>query len=202
MNYPCKTEEVHHFCPKLAHHFHKIREGVKKNRIYLGLCPKLWVGGSKGGSKVPNFLVKITIQLFLLQTSRNVLKHVIHKWGGHIWPFHDALRPQRWNFVRKISHFFKKIKCSKQPKKQNKLNFYFSLSGVPNVRGGWVGSDVWDKVPNKYGFFLTPSLSYLSEYSLLWQLFTDSGSGFLNCIGGSAAPALLFQTISQASRSM
>ena len=28
-----------------------------------------------------------------------VLKHVIHKWGGHIWPFHDALRPQRfWNF--------------------------------------------------------------------------------------------------------
>ena len=39
-----------------------IREGVKKNRIYLGLCPKLWVGGSKGGSKVPNFLVKITIQ--------------------------------------------------------------------------------------------------------------------------------------------
>ena len=76
-----------------------LREGVKKNRIYLGLCPKLWVGGSKGGSKVPNFLVKITIQLFLLQTSRNVLKHVIHKWGGHIWPFHDALRPQRfWNF--------------------------------------------------------------------------------------------------------
>jgi len=21
------------------------------------------------------------------------------------------------------------------------------------MRGGWVGSDVWDKVPNKYGFF-------------------------------------------------
>ena len=76
-----------------------IREGVKKNRIYLGLCPKLWVGGSRSRSKVPNFLVKISIQLFLLQTSRNVLKHVIHKWGGHIWPFHDALRPQRfWNF--------------------------------------------------------------------------------------------------------
>ena len=32
-----------------------VREGVKKKRIYLGLCPKLWVGGSKGGSKVPNF---------------------------------------------------------------------------------------------------------------------------------------------------
>ena len=152
-----------------------LREGVKKNRIYLGLCPKLWVGGSKGGSKVPNFLVKITIQLFLLQTSRNVLKHVIHKWGGHIWPFHDALRPQRWNFVRKISHFFKKIKCSKQPKKQNKLNFYFSLSGVPNVRGGWVGSDVWDKVPNKSGFFLTPSLKWSRYLRLLgpnWRSWT------------------------------
>ena len=60
-----------------------------------------------------------------------------------------------WNFVRKFSHFFKKIKCSKQPKKQNKLNFYFSLSGVPNVRDGWVGSDVWDKVPKKYVFFDT-----------------------------------------------
>ena len=63
-----------------------------------------------------------------------------------------------WNFVRKTAHFLKKIKCSKQPKKQNKLNFYFSLSGVPNVRGGWVGSDVWDKVPKKT-FFLTPSLN-------------------------------------------
>ena len=48
---------------------------------------------------------------------------------------------------------------SKQPKKQNKPNFYFSLSGVPNVRGGWVGSDVWDKVPKKK-FFFTPSLIF------------------------------------------
>ena len=103
----------------------------KKNVFIWDFFSKLWVGGSRSRSKVPNFLVKISIQLFLLQTSRNVLKHVIHKWGGHIWPFHDALRPQRfWNLVRKISHFFKKIKCSKQPKKQNKLNFYFSLSGV------------------------------------------------------------------------
>ena len=56
------------------------------------------------------------------------------------------------NFVRKISHFFKKIKCSKQPKKQNKLNFYFSLRGVLNLRGGWVGSNVWDKVLKKTFF--------------------------------------------------
>ena len=112
----------------------------------MGLCPKLWVGGSRSRSKVPNFLVKISIQLFLLQTSRNVLKHVIHKWGGHIWPFHDALRPQRfWNFG---------IFVRKQPKKQNKLNFYFSLSGVLSVRGGWVGQS-----PKKTGFFLTPSLT-------------------------------------------
>ena len=57
------------------------------------------------------------------------------------WCFKAPKILEFWNFVRKISHFFKKIKCSKQPKKQNKLNFYFSLSGVPNVRGGWVGSD-------------------------------------------------------------
>ena len=49
---------------------------------------------------------------------------------------------EKYLIFSKISHFFKKIKCSKQPKKQNKLNFYFSLSGVPNVRGGWVGSDI------------------------------------------------------------
>ena len=57
--------------------------------------------------------------------------------------------------TKNFSFFQKKIKCSKQPKKQNKLNFYFSLSGVPNVRGGWSGSDVWDKVPKKNIFFDT-----------------------------------------------
>ena len=80
-----------------------------------------------------------------------------------------------WNFVRKISHFFKKIKCSKQPKKQNKLNFHFSLSGVLNVRGGWVGSDVWYKVLKKT-FFFTPSLRDMItnqqkvKYGLLCQI--------------------------------
>ena len=38
--------------------------------------------------------MKTHIQLFVLQTSRNLLKHIIHKWGGHIWPFHDDLRAQ------------------------------------------------------------------------------------------------------------
>ena len=52
------------------------------------------------GSKVLNFLVKIHIKLFVLQTSRNVLKHMIQKWGGQIWPFHDALRHHRFLTVR------------------------------------------------------------------------------------------------------
>ena len=67
---------------------------------FLGFCPKLWVGG---GSKILNFLVKIHIQLFLMQTSRNVLKHIIQKWGGHTWPFHDALRPQRFSTVKRLT---------------------------------------------------------------------------------------------------
>ena len=56
---------------------------------------------------------------------------------------------------KNCSFFQKKIKCSKQPNKQNKLDFYFSLSGVADVRGGWVGSNVWDKVPKKNVFFDT-----------------------------------------------
>ena len=69
-------------------------------------------------------------------------------------------------FSEKLLIFSKKIKCSKQPKKQNKLNFHFSLSGVPNVRGRWVGSDVWDKVPKKTkSFFWTfPWLVFPARY--------------------------------------
>ena len=78
------------------------------------------------------------------------------------WCFKAPKILEFWNFVWKFLIFSKKIKCAKQPKKQNKLNFYFSLSGVPNVRAGWVGSDVWDKVPNKYGFFYTfPYCTYV-----------------------------------------
>ena len=73
-------------------------EGCKKTSVFfLGLCPKAM---GTWGSKVLNFLVKIHIKLFVLQTSRNVLKHMIQKWGGHIWPFHDALRPHRFLTVR------------------------------------------------------------------------------------------------------
>ena len=65
-----------------------LREGVQKNGFFGTLSQTM----SRWGSKVPNSLVKTTIQSFLLQTSRNVLKHVIHKWGGHIWPC-DKVRP-------------------------------------------------------------------------------------------------------------
>ena len=37
-------------------------------------------------------------------------------------------------------------------------SFFYDF--VPNVRGGWVGSDVLDKVPNK-SVFLTPSLRFI-----------------------------------------
>ena len=123
----------------------------------MGLCPKLWVGGSK----VPNFLVKITIQLFLLQTSRNVLKHVIHKWGGHIWPFHDALRPQRWNFVRKNSIFFQKKIALNSLKSKINLTFIFHLVESQTCAVGRWGPMFGTKSQINT-FFLTPSLIHTS----------------------------------------
>ena len=75
-------------------------------------------------------------------------------WGSRVPNKYMDPCPTNLSFFQK-----NKTKCSKQPKKQNKLNFHFSLSGVPNVRGGWVGSDVWDKVLKKLVFFLTPSLT-------------------------------------------
>ena len=71
-------------------------------------------------------------------------------WGSRVLNKYMEFCPKNPSF------FQKKIKCSKQPKKQNKLNFYFSLSGVPNVRSGWVGSDVWDNVPKKRFFYNFP----------------------------------------------
>ena len=48
------------------------------------------------------------IQLFVLQTSRNILKHILHKWGGHIWPFHDDWGPKNVDFytLRAKTQFF------------------------------------------------------------------------------------------------
>ena len=63
-----------------------------------------------------------------------------------------------WNFVQKISHFFKKMKCSKQPNKQNKLNFYFSLrvESQTCAVGGW--GPMFGTKYQKKGSFFTPSL--------------------------------------------
>ena len=74
------------------------------------------------GSRVLNFLVKIHIQLFVLQTSKNVLTHIIHKWGGHISPFHDALRLHRIVTVRDG---------------QKKIHFLRNLSQKRVAMGGW-----------------------------------------------------------------
>ena len=75
--------------------------------------------------------------------------------GGGGWVGVQSPKQIHGILSEKFLIFSKKIKCSKQPKKQNKLNFYFSLSGVSNVWGGWVGSDVLDKVPKKNFFFDT-----------------------------------------------
>ena len=74
-------------------------------------------------------------------------------------------------------------------KKQNKLNFYFSLSGVPNVRGGWVGSDVWDKIPNKHVFFDT--FPYNSKPKTLFEKNKDCPSLPPTCLGCSRVSANL-----------
>ena len=101
-----------------------------------------------------------------------------------------------WNFVRKISHFFKKIKCSKQPKKQNKPNFHLSLSGIPNMRGGWVGLMFGTKSQTK-PFFLTTSLiskiTYIiiSHYHQVASYYNDKQ---LNC---SYQPLHYHQQLSQ-----
>ena len=96
-----------------------------------------------------------------------------------------------WNFVRKIAHFFKKkIKCSKQPKKQNKPNFHFSLSGVANVRGGWVGFDVWDKIPkkNNISFGTFPNCVVLIENSVQVKTRLPSSEPSSSFLSSSLSP--------------
>ena len=84
-----------------------IREGVKKTEL-IGTLSQIMGRWVQRWVQSPKLFSENNHSVIFTSTSRNVLKHVIHKWGGHIWPFHDVLRPQRWNFVRKISHFFKK----------------------------------------------------------------------------------------------
>ena len=48
-------------------------------------------------------------------------------WGSRVLNKYMEFCPKNFSFFRK------KITFSKQPKKQNKLNFYFSLSGVLKI---------------------------------------------------------------------
>ena len=84
-------------------------------------------------------------------------------------------------FRPKNCSFLQKNKM--QPKKQNKPNS--SPSGVPNVRGGWVESDVWDKVPKKM-FFFTPSLIYcikgISSIVLVWWKSNAQAASVCPCL--------------------
>ena len=116
-----------------------MREGPKKTVLFgtLSQTMGMW------GSKVPNFLVKITIRLFYLFLG------LCPKIGVEV----QSPKQIHGILSEKLPISSKKTKCSKQPKKQNKLNFYILPSGVPNVRVGWVGTDVWDKVPKKNVFF-------------------------------------------------
>ena len=95
------------------------------------------------GTKVLNFLVKITIQFFLALCPK--IGVAVGGWGSGVLNKYMEFCPKNFSF-------FQKNKCSKQPKKQNKLNFYFHLVESQTC-AGWVGSDVWDKVPNKSVFF-------------------------------------------------
>ena len=132
------------------------------------------------GSKVLNFLVKKPIQLFLLQTSRNVLKHILHKWGGHIWPFHDDLRPQFFfdlNTLPAKTRFFSIFGALKHHEMARYdlptyvlhvlghfwmfavkiTEWLFSLKSLGLWTHLWTHLPiVWDKVPNKSVFFHLP----------------------------------------------
>ena len=76
-------------------------------------------------------------------------------WGSRV--------PNKYmEFCPKNCSFFQKTKCSKQPKKQNKLNFSFSLSGVPNLRGGGWGPMFGTKSQKNVFFYTFPYDGLLS----------------------------------------
>ena len=87
------------------------------------------------GSRVLNFLVKIHIQLFVLQTSSNVLKQKSHKVRRSYLVISGCFDAQRFILFKFLGHFPKmgwvrvrKILCSKQLKKQIKHNFSYFWS--------------------------------------------------------------------------
>ena len=78
------------------------------------------------GVKRPKLLSE-NIHSVICTANIHVLKHIIHR-GGHIWPFHNALRPQIFLTVR-----------------DTKSSFFLGLCPKMGVRvGGW-GSRVLNK---------------------------------------------------------
>ena len=59
------------------------------------------------------------------------------------------------------------------------------------MRGGWVGSDVWDKVPNKYIFFLTPSLIVISFLLLIFNNFQEQSSSQRAILADASQDAIM-----------
>ena len=88
---------------------------MSKKRFFWGLM-------SRWGSKVPNSLVKTTIQSFLLQTSRNVPKHAMRGWVVVQSPkqIHGILSK---NFLM----FSKKQNAPNRPKSKINPTFIFHL---------------------------------------------------------------------------
>ena len=132
---------------------HQIHKGRCKKNVFFGTLSQTM---GRWGSKVPNSLVKITIQSFLLQTSRNVPKHAICGWVGVQSPkqIHGIL-------FKKFLIFSNKIKCSKQPKKQNNPNFHLLLlvESQTCAVGGW--GPMFGTKSQKNRFF-TPSFKFVS----------------------------------------
>ena len=109
-------------------------------------------------------------------------------WGSRVPNKYMEFCPKNCSF------FQKKIKCSKQPKKQNKPNFHFSLSGVANVRGGWVGFDVWDKIPkkNNISFGTFPNCVVLIENSVQVKTRLPSSEPSSSFLSSSLSPFSAF----------
>ena len=86
-----------------------------------------------------------------------------------------------WNFVRKIAHFFKKIKCS--PKSKTNPTLHLVESQTCAV-GGW--SPMFGTKSQKGCFFFTPSLIYcikgISSIVLVWWKSNAQAASVCPCL--------------------
>ena len=121
---------------------------MSKKRFFLGLM-------SRWGSKVPNSLVKTTIQSFLLQTSRNVPKHAMRGWVVVQSPkqIHGILSK---NFLM----FSKKQNAPNRPKSKINPTFIFHLVESQTCAvGGWGPMFGTKSQINPFFFDIFPQMS-------------------------------------------